>query len=117
MAIVVEVQQVTDGIFRIVTRQIVEDETDPDFEALQRVADENAAEAFRLMEVRDLIRVLLQRTPLERQEQRIIDLFLKGFSLAEIADELGVTRQTINNGFWRVVKKLRRMAQVLNISP
>ena len=117
MAIIVEVQQIADDLYRVASHQLVESEDSPDFAALQQVVDESAAEDFQRMETRDLIRVLLQRTPLERQEQRIINLFLKGFSLAEIADELGVTRQTINNGFWRVVKKLRRMAQVLNISP
>jgi len=117
MAIIVEVQQVTDDIYRVTSHQVVESEDSPDFAALQQVVDESAAEDFQRMETRDFIRVLLQRTPLERQEQRIINLFLEGFSLVEIADELGVTRQTVNNTFWRAVRKLRRMAQVLDISP
>jgi len=114
--IIVEIQEIGD-LFRIVSHHIAESEDSPDFSAIQRVIDESADKDFHLLEIRDLIRVLLQRTPLERQEQQAIDLFLEGHSLAEIADQLGVSRQTVNDAFWRAVRKLRRMAQVLDISP
>jgi len=117
MAIVVEVQQVTDGIFRIVTRQIVEDETDPDFEALQRVADESAAEAFRMMEVRDIIKVLLERTKLERREKEVIALFLSGLELIDIAAKLKISRQAVNEAFRRAIQRFRETAQRLGINP
>ena len=116
MAILVEVQQVTDDLFRVVTHQIVEDETDPDFEALQRIADESTAEAFRLMEVRDLIGVLLERTQLEKREKEVITLFLQGFDFPDIAQLIGVSRQFAQATFKRVTKKLRKTAEALGIN-
>ena len=116
MAIIVEVQQVTDDLFRVVTRQLVEDETDPDFEALQRVADENADEDFRLMEVRDLIRVLLERTPLEQREREVILLFLQGWDFTDIAQRLQISRQATSNAFWRAIRRFREVADALGIT-
>jgi len=117
MAIIVEVQQVTDDLFRVVTRQLVEDETDPDFEALQRVADESAAEAFRMMEVRDIIRVLLERTKLERREKEVVALFLSGLELIDIAAKLKISRQAVNEAFQRAIQRFRETAQRLGINP
>jgi len=117
MAIIVEVQQVTDDLFRVVTHQIVEAETDPDFAALQRIADESAAEAYRLLEIRDTLRVLLERTPLEPREREVIMLSLEDFDFTDIAQRLGISRQCVQTTFWRAVKKLRECAFALGISP
>jgi len=115
MAIIVEVQQIGD-LFRIVSHQIVESEDNPEFEALQRIADESTAEAFRLMEVRDLIGVLLERTQLEKREKEVITLFLQGFDFPDIAQLIGVSRQFAQATFKRVTKKLRKTAEALGIN-
>jgi len=116
MAIVVEVQQIGD-LFRIVSHQIVESDDNPEYEALQRVADESAAEAYRLLEIRDTLRVLLERTPLEPREREVIMLSLEDFDFTDIAQRLGISRQCVQTTFWRAVKKLRECAFALGISP
>jgi len=117
MALIVEVQRISDNLFRVTTRQIVEDESNPDFEALQRVADESAAEAIRLMEVRDIIKVLLERTKLERREKEVIALFLSGLELIDIAAKLKISRQAVNEAFQRAIQRFRETAQRLGINP
>jgi Sigma-70, region 4. len=115
MAIVVEVQQIGD-LFRIVSHQIVESDDNPEFEALQRVADESAAEAFRMIEVRDTLRVLLERTQLEQRESEVVALFLLGWDFPEIAQQIGVSRQFVQATFKRAVAKLRKTAKALGIN-
>jgi len=116
MALIVEVQQISDNLFRVVTHQIVETETDPDFAALQRIADESAAEAYCLMEVRDLIRVLLERTPLEQREREVILLFLEGWDFSDIAQRLQISRQATSDAFWRAIRRFREVADALGIT-
>ena len=115
MAIVVEVQQIGD-LFRIVSHQIVESEDNPEFEALQRVADESAAEAFKKVETRDLIRVLLERTPLEQREREVILLFLEGWDFSDIAQRLQISRQATSDAFWRAIRRFREVADALGIT-
>jgi len=116
MAIIVEVQQVTDDFYRVVTHQIVEDETNPDCEALQRVEDESTAEAFRLMEVRDTLQVLLRQSKLRGAEQKTIELFLQGWDIPDIARLLGISRQCVRENYWRAIRRLRETAQRLGIT-
>ena len=115
MAIVVEVQQIGD-LFSTVSHQIVESEDNPEFEALQRVADESAAEAFRWLEIRDTLRVLLERTQLEQRESEVVALFLLGWDFPEIAQQIGVSRQFVQATFKRAVAKLRKTAEALGIN-
>jgi len=116
MALIVEVRQISDGLWAVTTQQLIETEDNPDFEALQRVVDESADEAFRLIEVRDTIRVLLERTPLEQRESEVIALFLQGFDFPDIAQLIGVSRQFVQATFRRAVRKLRQTAKALGIS-
>mgnify|MGYP000629507312 CR=1 FL=1 len=116
MALIVEVQQISDNLFRVTTCQIVEDESNHDFKLLQHTFDENAAEAFRLMEVRDLIRVLLERTQLEPREREVITLFLRGWDFPDIAQRLKVSRQAVNEAFWRAVQRFRQVVAALGIN-
>ena len=97
MALIVEICQVGDKVWSVATHQL--DETDADFEALQRVADENTYEDFRLVEVRDLISVLLERTPLEQREREVILLFLEGWDFSDIAQRLQISRQATSDAF------------------
>jgi DNA-directed RNA polymerase sigma subunit (sigma70/sigma32) len=78
MALVVEIVQVADKVYAVTTQQIVEDESDNDWDALQRIADASAEDALERMEVRELLQVLLARTPLAPREREVINLVLQG---------------------------------------
>jgi RNA polymerase sigma factor (sigma-70 family) len=100
------------------TRQVEEDESDSDWDALQRIADASAEDALERIEVRELLQVLLERTPLTERERQVLSLFLQGEdNFAEIAKRLGLTRSRIWDAFRSAVKKLRRSAKELGIAP
>jgi DNA-directed RNA polymerase specialized sigma subunit len=118
MALVVEIVQVADKVYAVTTHQIAEEEGDSDWDALQRVADTNAQDALERMEVRELLEVLLERTPLAPREREVINLILQGEDdFAEIARKLGLTRSRVWGAFRSAVKKLRRSAKELGIAP
>jgi len=118
MALIVEVVQIADKIYAIMTRQIAEEEGDTDWNALQRVADTNAQDALERMEVRELLQVLLARTPLAPREREVINLILQGEdNFSEIAQRLGLTRSRVWDAFRSAVKKLRKTASALGIVP
>jgi RNA polymerase sigma factor (sigma-70 family) len=118
MALVVEIVQVADKVYAVTTQQIVEDESDSDWDALQRVADASAEDALERMEVQELLQVLLARTPLAPREREVINLILQGEdNFSEIAQRLGLTRSRVWDAFRSAVKKLRRSAKELGIAP
>jgi DNA-directed RNA polymerase specialized sigma subunit len=118
MALVVEIVQVADKVYAVTTHQIAEEEGDSDWDALQRVTDTNAQDALERMEVRELLQVLLARTPLAPREREVINLILQGEdNFVEIAQRLGLTRSRVWDAFRSAVKKLRRSAEALGITP
>jgi DNA-directed RNA polymerase specialized sigma subunit len=118
MALVVEIVQVADKVYAVTTHQIAEEEGDSDWDALQRVADTNAQDALERIEVRELLQVLLERTPLAPREREVINLILEGEdNFSEIAKRLGLTRSRVWGAFRSAVQKLRRSAEALGIAP
>jgi RNA polymerase sigma factor (sigma-70 family) len=116
--LILEVTKVANGVWQVRTRQVEEDESDNDWDALQRVADASAEDALERMEVRELLEVLLERTPLAPREREVINLILQGEdNFAEIAQRLGLTRSRVWDAFRSAVKKLRRSAKELGIAP
>jgi DNA-directed RNA polymerase specialized sigma subunit len=70
------------------------------------------------MEVRELLQVLLARTPLAPREREVINLILQGEdNFSEIAQRLGLTRSRVWDAFRSAVKKMRRSAKELGIAP
>jgi DNA-directed RNA polymerase specialized sigma subunit len=117
MAIVIEIVQVND-VYQIKTTQIFDDEGSAEWELVQQVADERSATKFEQMEVRDTIRVLLERTELSPREKQVIYLFLQGYDdFAEIAKKLGVSRSRIWHAFKCAIQKLRKTATELGLAP
>jgi DNA-directed RNA polymerase specialized sigma subunit len=116
MAIVIEIVQVND-VYQIKTTQIFDDEGSAEWELVQQVADERSATEFEQMEVRDTIRVLLERTNLSLRERQVVNLLLEGDNFNEIARKLGVSRSFVGYTFQRAIKKLRKMATELGIVP
>jgi RNA polymerase sigma factor (sigma-70 family) len=118
MALVVEVVEVVKGVYQVTTTQPVDEESNGDWELLQRLDDERSANELERMEVRELLQVLLERTPLTPREREVINLFLQGEdNFAEIAKRLGLTRSRVGDAFKRVIKKLRKTATELSILP
>ena len=115
--LVVEVTEIADGVWQVRTRQVEEDESDSDWDALQRIADASAEDAFRRVETRDLLQTLLTKTPLSRREREIINAFLEGDNLNAIGKRLGLSKQNVSSTFRRVIKKLQAQARKLNIVP
>jgi|GEM_PF-3100683 len=115
--LVVEVTEIADGVWQVRTRQVEEDESDSDWDALQRIADASTEDALERMEVRELLQVLLTRTNLAPREREVINLILQGEdNFAEIAQRLGVTRSRVWDAFRSAVRKLRRSAKALRIT-
>jgi DNA-directed RNA polymerase specialized sigma subunit len=116
--LVVEVAEIADGVWQVRTRQVEEDESDSDWDALQRIADASAEDALERIEVRELLQVLLARTPLAQREREVINLILQGEdNFVEIAKRLGLTRSRVWGAFRSAVRKLRRSAEALGITP
>ena len=116
MALIIEVVEVADGIFEVRTTYIDENEHSADWDAVCSVADPTAEEAFERLEIRDLLHVLLTRTPLTKSERRIVQLLLQDLEFHEIAKRLGVSRQAVQDTFKRAVQKMRQTATELGIA-
>jgi RNA polymerase sigma factor (sigma-70 family) len=118
MAIIVELIEVAEGIYEIRTTQVADEEGNADWELVQQVEDQRSADEFERLEVRDTLRVLLEKTPLAPREREVINLFLSGAgSLGDIAKHLGMTRSNASDIFQRAVKKLRKTATELGLAP
>ena len=117
MALIVEIVEVAEGIFKIRTSQIVDEEGNADWELVQQVEDERSAAEFERLEVRDIIRVLLEQTKLSPRERQVVNLILQGDNFNEIARKLGVSRSFVGYTLKRAVQKLRRTADELGIAP
>jgi DNA-directed RNA polymerase specialized sigma subunit len=118
MALVVEVVEVVKGVYQVTTSQPIDEEGHADWELLQRLDDERSAAELERMEVRELLQVLLERTPLAPREREVINLVLQGEdNFSEIAQRLGLTRSRVWDAFRSAVKKLRRSAKELGIAP
>jgi DNA-directed RNA polymerase specialized sigma subunit len=72
--------------------------------------DERATEDFEAVFKRDLIERLLERAKLSRLERTVVEGFAQGDNHAEIARELGVSRQRIEQAFRSAIRKLRAAA-------
>jgi DNA-directed RNA polymerase sigma subunit (sigma70/sigma32) len=72
--------------------------------------DERATEDFEAVFKRDLIERLLERAKLSRLERTVVEGFAQGDNHAEIARELGVSRQRVEQAFANAIRKLRAAA-------
>jgi DNA-directed RNA polymerase specialized sigma subunit len=118
MALIVEVVEVVKGVYQVTTTQPVDEEGNGDWELLQRLDDERSAAELERLEIRDTLQVLLERTPLAQREREVINLILQGEDdFAEIARKLGLTRSRVWDAFRAAVRKLRRSAEALGITP
>jgi RNA polymerase sigma factor (sigma-70 family) len=118
MAIIVELIEVAKNLVKVKTTQIVDEEGNADWELVQQVEDQHSADEFERLEVRDTLRVLLEKTPLAPREREVINLFLSGAGdWSDIAKHLKVTRSSVSAIFKRAVKKLRKTATELGIAP
>jgi DNA-directed RNA polymerase specialized sigma subunit len=115
MAIIVELIEVAEGIYELRTTQIVDEESNTDWELVQQVEDQRSADEFERLEVRDTIRVLLERTNLSLRERQVVNLILQGDNFNEIARKLGVSRSFVGYTFQSAIKKLRQTAEALGI--
>ncbi|MFA0734350.1 MAG: hypothetical protein OGMRLDGQ_000850 [Candidatus Fervidibacter sp.] len=72
--------------------------------------DERAAEDFERVFKRDLIERLLERAKLTPNERAVIEAFAQGDTHAEIARELSVSRQRVEQALKSAISKLRNAA-------
>jgi DNA-binding CsgD family transcriptional regulator len=117
MAIAIEIAKVTEGIVRVTMSQIADEENNAEWELVQQVEDQRSADEFERLEVRDTLRVLLERTKLSLRERQVVNLILQGDNFNEIARKLKVSRSFVGYTFKRAAKKLHRTADKLNIKP
>jgi len=117
MALVVEVTEVAKGIFKVQTTQIADEESNTDWELVQQIEDERSAGEFERLEVRDIVRVLLERTNLSLRERQVVNLLLQGYNFNEIARKLKVSRSFVGYTLQRAAQKLRKTADKLGIKP
>jgi DNA-binding CsgD family transcriptional regulator len=74
------------------------------------IVDERATEDFEAVFKRDLIVRLLERARLTRLERAVVEAFAEGDTPAEIARELGVSRQRVVQALKSAISKLRAAA-------
>jgi DNA-directed RNA polymerase specialized sigma subunit len=118
VALIVEVTEVAEGIFKVQTTQIADEEGNAEWELVQQVEDQRSADEFERLEVRDTLRVLLEKTPLAPREREVINLFLSGAGdWSDIAKHLKTTRSNVSAIFRRSTQKMRRTAAALGIKP
>jgi hypothetical protein len=117
MAIIVELIEIAKDIYELKTTQIVDEEGNTDWELVQQVEDQRSADEFERLEVRDTIRVLLERTNLSLRERQVVNLILQGDNFNEIARKLGVSRSFVGYTLKRAAQKMRRTADELGIVP
>ena len=72
--------------------------------------DERAEADFEAVFKRDLIARLLERARLTRLERTVVEGFAQGDNHAEIARELGVSRQRVEQALKSAINKLRAAA-------
>jgi DNA-directed RNA polymerase sigma subunit (sigma70/sigma32) len=72
--------------------------------------DERAEADFEAVFKRDLIARLLERARLSRLERTVVEGFAQGDNHAEIARELGVSRQRVEQALQNALSKLRAAA-------
>ena len=117
MALIIEIVEVAEDIFKITTTQIADEEGNADWELVQQVEDKRSTDEFERLEVRDIVRVLLEQTNLSFRERQVVNLFLQGDNFNEIARKLKVSRSFVGYTFQRAIKKLRQTADQLGIAP
>jgi DNA-binding CsgD family transcriptional regulator len=117
MAIIVELIEVAEGIYELRTTQVADKEGNADWELVQQIEDQRSADEFERLEVRDTIRVLLERTNLSLRERQVVNLILQGNNFNEIARKLKVSRSFVGYTFKRAAQKLRKTANELGIVP
>jgi DNA-binding CsgD family transcriptional regulator len=117
MAVIIEIIEVAEGIYRVQTSQIVDEEGNTDWELVQQVEDQRSADEFERLEVRDTLRVLLEQTKLSLRERQVVNLLLQGDNFNEIARKLKVSRSFVGYTLKRAIKKLRQTAEALGIKP
>ncbi len=117
VALIVEVTEVAEGIFKVQTTQIADEEGNTDWELVLQVEDERSAAEFERLEVRDIVRVLLEQTKLSPRERQVVNLILQGDNFNEIARKLKVSRSFVGYTLKRAAQKLRRTADELGIVP
>jgi DNA-binding CsgD family transcriptional regulator len=117
MALIIEIVEVAEDIFKITTTQIADEDGNADWELVQQVEDQRSADEFERLEVRDTIRVLLERTNLSLRERQVVNLILQGNNFNEIARKLKVSRSFVGYTLKRAAQKLRRTADELGIVP
>jgi DNA-binding CsgD family transcriptional regulator len=117
MAVIIEIIEVAEGIYRVQTSQIVDEEGNTDWELVQQVEDQRSADEFERLEVRDTLRVLLEQTKLSLRERQVVNLLLQGDNFNEIARKLKVSRSFVGYTLKRAAQKLRRTADELGIVP
>jgi len=74
------------------------------------IPDERAEADFEAVFKRDLIARLLERARLTRLERTVVEGFAQGDNHAEIARELGVSRQRVEQALKSAINKLRNAA-------
>jgi RNA polymerase sigma factor (sigma-70 family) len=74
------------------------------------VTDERATEDFEAVFKRDLIERLIERAKLTPNERAVIEAFAQGDTHAEIARELGVSRQRVVQALKSALRKLQNAA-------
>jgi DNA-directed RNA polymerase sigma subunit (sigma70/sigma32) len=72
--------------------------------------DERAEADFEAVFKRDLIARLLERAKLTLNERAVIEAFMLGGNASEIARELGVSRQRVEQALKSAISKLRNAA-------
>jgi DNA-binding CsgD family transcriptional regulator len=117
MALIVEIVEVAEDIFKVKTTQITDEEGNAEWELVHQVEDQRSADEFERLEVRDTIRVLLERTNLSLRERQVVNLLLQGDNFNEIARKLKVSRSFVGYTLKRAAQKLRRTADELGIVP
>jgi len=117
MAIIVELIEVAENLVKVKTTQIVDEEGNADWELVQQIEDQRTADEFERLEVRDIIRVLLEQTKLSPRERQVVNLILQGDNFNEIARKLKVSRSFVGYTLKRAAQKLRKTATELGIVP
>jgi RNA polymerase sigma factor (sigma-70 family) len=117
VAIIVEIVEVAEDIFKVKTTQITDEEENAEWELVQQVEDQRSVDEFERLEIRDIVRVLLEQTKLSPRERQVVTLLLEGDNFNEIARKLGVSRSFVGYTLKRAAQKMRQTAEALNIKP
>ncbi len=66
---------------------------------------------------RELVERLLQETNLTNVQRKVVELFLEGIGLREIARKRGVTLRAVQKALGKAVARLRETAEKMGIAP